>query len=416
MQSVPVMVIGGGASGMMAAIAAAKNGSKVLLIEKLNRLGKKLLATGNGRCNFTNSYQETECYRGEESAMIQEALQLFSWENTLEFFWDAGIFTQAKDGYYYPASGQASSILEALLRQLKQYKVRIQMEEKVLSIEPSSRGYIVTTDQGKYQAAQVILSVGGKASPVHGTTGDGYGIAAGMGLSVIPPLPALTSCVLKGDFMKGWSGVRVKGQVSLYEQNGHLLAKDSGELQMVAYGISGIPVFQISRFAARSLEQGQKPYLLMDIMTEYSEEYLVQELQERKSRFGSWNALDALDGMMHRKLAQVLLESLGMNPKESISQWSDKNMEKIAGRMKGWKLGIAAVSDFDKAQVTCGGVSLSQLNPKTMEVNQYPGLYLTGELLDVDGICGGYNLQWAWTSGYLAGKAAAENGGRQGGR
>lgn len=421
MRSVQILVIGGGASGMMAAITAAKAGGKVLLIEKLNRLGKKILATGNGKCNFTNSYQDKSCYRGEDRNFAWEALQEFSQQKTLELFHEMGILAKEREGYFYPASGQAASVLDALTRQLEKYQVEVQCGEQVVSIElagsdrkknkkafsSGKHAYLVTTGQGKYLAQKVILAVGGKAAPVHGTTGDGYAVAKGLGLAVIPPLPALTSCALKGDFMKDWTGVRVQGRVSLYSKKNGLLAEDQGELQMVAYGISGIPVFQVSRYAAKALQQGEKPYFVMDIMTEYTEEELAEELSCRKKKFSDWRALDALDGMMHRKLASVLLHSLGMNPKQSVGQWTESEMKRIVHRIKAWKLGIAAVSDFDKAQVTCGGVATAQLDCHTMEVTEHPGLYVTGELLDVDGICGGYNLQWAWTSGYLAGRAAA---------
>lgn len=433
MRSVQILVIGGGASGMMAAITAARAGGKVLLIEKMNRLGKKILATGNGKCNFTNSYQDRACYRGEDGEFAWNALRDFDHQMTLKTFHEMGILPRERDGYFYPASGQAVSVLEALTRQIKEYKVEVRCGEKVVSLEalqneaemslagrtdsdgentsrPSSRQpmYVVTTFQGKYLAQRVILAVGGKAAPIHGTEGDGYAMAERLGLSVIPPLPALTSCVLKGDFMKGWTGVRVQGRIAVYGKASGLLAEDTGELQMVAYGISGIPVFQISRYVAKALEQGDKPYFIMDIMTEHTQQELWEELWDRKKNFSHWTSLDALDGMLHRKLAEVLLHSLGMNPKQPAGQWQESQIQRMAKRMKEWKLGIEAVSGFDKAQITCGGVETGQVDCHTMETVRYPGLYVTGELLDVDGICGGYNLQWAWTSGYLAGKAAAK--------
>lgn len=406
---------------MMAAITAARAGAKVLLIEKLNRLGKKILATGNGKCNFTNSHQEPDCYRGEDKNFIWEAIQQFTHQDVLETFHEMGIMPREREGYFYPASGQAASVLDALIRQLEKYQVEVHCGEQVLSLEPKSGSqktknkntvqegsYKITTSKGSYLARKVILATGGKAAPVHGTTGDGYELAGQLGLTVIPPLPALTSCILKGNFMREWTGVRVQGSVSLYGKQSELLAQDSGELQMVAYGISGIPVFQISRFAAKALEQGDKPYLLMDVMPEYSAEEIEEEILHRRKMFPDWSALDALDGMMHRKLASVLLHSLGMDEKQKAEEWTNTDVYKIAHRIKEWKLGISAVSGFDKAQVTCGGIATCQLECHTMETKAYPGLYLTGELLDVDGICGGYNLQWAWTSGYLAGKAAAE--------
>lgn len=410
MQSVQVLVIGGGASGMMAAITAAQAGGRVLLVEKLDRLGKKLLATGNGKCNYTNSYQDILCYRGEEPEFAWEALKDFSHQDVIQRFREMGILPRERAGYCYPASGQATSVQEALIRQLKENKVRIQCGEKVISVEPASPspgGYLVTTTKGKYLAQKVILALGGKATPIHGTSGDGYGIAKGLGMEVIAPLPALTSCILKGDFTKHWTGVRVQGKIVLYDGQDQLLAQDEGELQMVDYGISGIPVFQVSRYAAKALQRGDKVYLQMDILPEYSQEELGEELLRRQGSFPEWSGVDALDGMMHRKLAKVLLHSVGMESDQKIGQWKETQRQKLAQRMKGWKLGIEAVSGFEKAQVTCGGVATRQIDCHTMESKSYPGLYLTGELLDIDGICGGYNLQWAWTSGWLAGRAAA---------
>lgn len=412
MRKEEIIVIGAGASGMMAAITAARSGGRVLLLEKLKKPGKKLLATGNGKCNFTNCRQERDCYRGEDPDFIWTALQDFSQERVLGFFHEIGILPRARDGYCYPASGQAGSVVDALVRQLNQWGVALHTGETVQAVCPepegkAANGFSVLTDRESYHAKRVVLATGGMAAPVHGTTGDGYQFVRKMGLDIIEPLPALTSCVLKGVFSKEWAGVRVSGSVALFTRAGKALAQDQGELQMVAYGLSGIPVFQISRYAARALAQGDQPYLLMDIMPDYTPEKLEEELASRRERFPKWTAVDALDGILPRRLAKVLLKSLGMDPGVSLRKWMDPDIDRLAKRMKGWKLGIAAVSGFDKAQVTAGGVLTNQLDPATMEVKSYPGLYLTGEILDVDGICGGYNLQWAWTSGYLAGRDAA---------
>ncbi len=400
-----IIVVGGGASGMAAAITAAQGGANVLLIEKLDTCGKKLLATGNGRCNFTNVYQGSECYRGDNAEFVCEALSHFTQEDTLRWFEEMGVLSMQREGYYYPASGQAASVRNALLRQLEQYNVMIHTGEQVKSVRRTKDGYEVRTLRGSYAAAQVILSAGGSAAPVHGTNGDGYYMAELLGLSVISPLPALTSLVLKGDFMKGWTGVRVRGHVTLYGTGDRILAEDGGELQMVDYGISGIPVFQISRFAARELADGGRPYLRMDIAEERSVDDLKRLLEKRRQKSPQWTDLDVLEGMIHRKLAEVLMRSMGLEPGRKMGQWTEQETDRLAERMKNWKLGIRDVSGFEKAQVTCGGIDTSQVDAQTMEVKGYPGLYVTGELLDVDGMCGGYNLQWAWTSGIIAGRS-----------
>ena len=303
-------------------------------------------------------------------------------------------------------------MVDALVRRMEMLGVVLHTEERVQRItdRPAKDGtvcYQVQTDQASYQTRNVILAVGGKAAPVHGSRGDGYKIARNLGLQIVSPVPALTSCVLKGDFTKEWAKIRVRGRVELYSKAGELLAKDQGELQLVSYGLSGIPCFQVSRYAARALEQGDKPYLLLDILPDYPEEELEKELLCRRENFAAYIAEQALEGMVHQVLGRVLLKSLGLKPKDKAGEWSDRDIRRIAARFKHWKVGIEQVNGFDFAQVTAGGVLTSQLDPDTMEVRKHPGLYMTGELLDVDGICGGYNLQWAWTSGYLAGTAAA---------
>ncbi len=411
MQEEEIIVVGAGASGMMAAVAAAGDGGRVLVLEKMKRAGKKLLATGNGKCNFTNSRQERDCYRGEDTPFIWSALRRFPHERVLRAFYDMGILPSERGGYYYPASGQAASVVEALLRQMEHRKVRLHTREAVKSLCPSTdggNGFVVTTARETYHAARVILAAGGMASPVHGTTGDGYLFARDMGLDVLEPLPALTSCTLRGNFREEWAGVRTQGQITLFDGSGGYLAQDQGELQFVASGISGIPVFQVSRYAARALSHNDHPYLLMDCMTSYTQEELEREIMGRRKRFPEWSALDSLDGMMHRKLAKALLKCLLMDPGDRIGGWTMRQICRVAAKIKSWRLEITAVGGFDRAQVTCGGVLTDQIDPATMQVKRRPGLYITGEMLDVDGICGGYNLQWAWTSGYLAGKDAAK--------
>lgn len=415
MRSVEVLVIGAGASGMMAAVTAAESGAKVLLIEKLNRLGKKLLATGNGKCNFTNLRQKKSCYHSREPEFAWQALSFFREQEAISWFRERGIFPTDKDGYVYPLSGQASSVVNILQRMIQIAGVQVRTEEQVEQIcvhrdrkGEKQAGYEVLTDKEKYLAGQVIFAVGGAAAPVHGTTGDGYVIARNLGLSVIPPVPALTSLILEGKFCKTWVGVRVQGQVDLYSMRGEQLGGDTGELQMVAYGISGIPVFQISHLAARELAEGRTPYLVLDCIPQMSDRELLAELLRRKEKWSRCSVGDVLDGILPQKLVSALVGEAGL--KNNLlagnigkDQWAD-----LVKQIKRKRLTVREASGFEKAQVTSGGVAVSQIRPETMEVIQYPGLYMTGELLDVDGICGGYNLQWAWTSGYLAGQSAGQ--------
>lgn len=416
MRSIEIMVIGGGASGMMAAITAAEAGAKVLLIEKLNRVGKKLLATGNGRCNFTNQKQKPEYYHSRTEGAAWPTVSAFDEKQVITWFRERGLLSMDRDGYVYPRSAQALSVVQILERMLRMNGVEIHTGESVEEIIPFSgkqKAYKVCTSAGAYLARRVILAVGGAASPVHGTCGDGYDLVKNLGISVIPPVPALTSLVLEGKYCKLWAGVRIQGQVGLY-LDGKLLVSDQGEIQMTAYGISGIPVFQISYLAARLLAEGKKPYLILDSMMEFSREGLLQELQQRQSRFldKGLSVADILEGMLPGKLISAYIKEIS-GKKISASTAAEKvtkaEWENLVWQIKEKKLLIHSVSDFDKAQVSSGGVDLSELDTGTMELKEYPGLYIVGELADVDGICGGYNLQWAWSSGHAAGKASVKD-------
>lgn len=417
MRSVEIMVIGGGASGMMAAITAAEAGAKVLLVEKLNRVGKKLLATGNGRCNFTNQKQGPEYYHSQIEGAAWPTVSAFDNRQVIDWFRERGLLSMERDGYVYPRSAQALSVVQILERMLRIHGVEIHTEERVEEIIPlEQKGrkytYKVCSSAGTYLARQIVLAVGGAASPVHGTCGDGYDLVRRLGISVVPPVPALTSLVLEGEYCKIWAGVRIQGQVSLHLE-GKRLAADQGEIQMTAYGISGIPVFQISYLAARLLQEGKKPYLILDSMMEYSKEELLQELQRRQTVFWdkALSVADLLEGMLPGKLISAYIKEAGkkLSAVTAVEKVSKAEWESLVSQIKEKKLRIHAVSDFDKAQVSSGGVELSQLNMETMELKAYPGMYITGELADVDGICGGYNLQWAWSSGHAAGMCASSS-------
>lgn len=410
MRSIQVLVVGGGASGMAAAITAARNGAKVLVLEKQKRLGRKLLATGNGRCNFTNMRQEENCYRSREKDLPMQVIRKFSWKDSVRFFDEIGVLARSREGYYYPASNQAVTMLRALEKELARLGVEIHTEEAVSDVERRTGNgrdaFFVKTDKGSYLAKKVILCTGGMAAPVYGSTGDGYACAAGFGHHIVPPVPALTSLVLAGNFLKAWSGVRIQGKVSLYNEKDCLLCEDSGEIQMVSYGISGIPVFQISHYAARELAEGRGVALSLDGMPDYRREWILDALLKRQEHNGEQSMGDLLGGMMPDKLAGVYLKQTKVVVSERASKVERDKFEELATRIKQMKIPVKAVSDFEKAQVTAGGVCLSEVNPDTMESEICKGLYLAGELLDVDGICGGYNLQWAWATGYLAGMGA----------
>lgn len=413
MRSVEVLVVGAGASGMMAAITAARGGRRVLVLEKKNRPGKKLLATGNGRCNYTNQRQAPECYRSTCPGRAWEIVGSFDGERTVAWFREIGVLPGNRQGYLYPASYQAAAVLCSLEREMDRLGIEIHNEESVERIERKrnfkgewEEGFVAVTSHGKYLAGKVIVSTGGMASPVHGSTGDGYRLVKPFSLEMVPIFPALCSLVTEKSVAKRWAGNRVQGKVVLVA-DGEVLAEDRGEIQLVSQGISGIPVFQVSRYAAMALAEKRRVVLYLDSMTDWDREEVLAELRRRIRRDGTQSVGDLLEGMLPDKFSGVLARESGLELSAMAGKISSESLEKLVENIKNFPVEILGVSGFEKAQTTAGGISLEEIDPPTMEVKKVPGLYLTGELLDVDGICGGYNLQWAWTTGYLAGKAAA---------
>lgn len=412
MESTDILVAGGGAAGIMAALAATGSGKgKLLIIEKMGQLGKKILATGNGKCNYTNYYQAKECYRGNDISFAWEAVQKFGHKETIELFKSYGIIPYDRDGYVYPLPGQASCVRDILERELKSTKAVINKEEKItdVSVHKNKKsgkqdGFVIITANNRYFTQKLIIAAGGKAGAVHGSDGSGYILAKSLGHSLVTPFAALTSCIICGKYTKDWAGVRTKGRVRAYNSKGRLLCEDTGELQFVAQGISGIPVFQVSRYVSKELINGGKPYLTIDIMPLYSEEEITASLLCRKKRSGSIG--DIFAGMLHNKMAAALLKFCDISIKRPATGLKEGEASRIAKVMKNWRLEVKDTGGFEKAQVTGGGVPVSEINVETMESKICPGLYFAGEIIDVDGMCGGYNLQWAWTSGYIAGSAA----------
>lgn len=410
MENTDILVAGGGAAGIMAALTATENGKgKIFIIEKMGQLGKKILATGNGKCNYTNYYQAKECYRGNDVSFAWKALQKFGYKETISLFKSYGIIPYDRDGYVYPLPGQASCVRDILERELKSTKVVINKEEKITDVSIHRKngrqdGFIVVTGNNKYFTQKLIIATGGKAGAVHGSDGSGYSLAKSLGHSVITPFAALTSCIICGKYTKDWAGIRTKGTVRAYNSKGKLLCENTGELQFVAQGISGIPVFQVSRYISEEIVKGRKPYLTIDIMPLYSEEEIIASLLCRKKKNGSIG--DIFTGMLHNKLAAALLKFCDISIKRQAAGLTKDEASHIAAVMKNWRLEVKDTGGFEKAQVTGGGIPASEINAETMESKICPGLYFAGEVIDVDGICGGYNLQWAWTSGYIAGNAA----------
>lgn len=403
-----VAVIGGGAAGMMAAITAAREGVKVTILEHKDRIGKKILSTGNGRCNFTNTYQTPACYRSDNRDFAWNIIQKFNVEKTISFFKELGIYPKDRNGYLYPYSDQAAAILEVLQIEIAKLDICVMTEINVLDIQPVKRGIRVTTDKKTITVDSVILACGSKAAPVTGSDGSGYQLAKLLGHRIVPVLPSLVQLRCAEKFYKSISGVRVQGTVEIYADD-ISLASDTGEIQLTNYGISGIPIFQVSRYAAKAIYQKQSVTAVLNFMPDMNKDEFLSFLQERITLCPHKTLDEFFIGIFPKKLCELWIR-LSRLPKEMrVSDLSGEQLEKLVLLIQHLRTHITETNAFEQAQICCGGVDTTEINPDTLESNYVPGIYFAGELLDVDGICGGYNLQWAWSSGFVAGREAAGN-------
>ncbi|MBE5966358.1 MAG: NAD(P)/FAD-dependent oxidoreductase [Lachnospiraceae bacterium] len=436
-----VIIAGAGASGLTAAIAAARMGSSVLVIEQKEKAGKKILATGNGRCNFTNLVQNPECYRSDDNAFAMRVLERFDMQKTIAFFEELGICPKEKNGYLYPNSEQAASVVQVLMMECRRLGVHFAYNEKVIHINQPY--YTVITEhrispernaagKGKkgskvkkrlpleadmniekerYNAKKLILTTGGCASSKLGSDGSGYPLARLFGHTIIKPLPALVQLKSPENYCKTLSGVRMAGKVGAYTKEERLLAEESGELIFTDYGISGIPVMQISRYVSKALDQKKKILLKIDLLPEKTLDEVILLLRGRIKNAAGKTTEEMMVGLFNHKASYVLIKESKLDPMKEAARLKEREVEALARIIKEFRMEITDTNSFENAQVTTGGVATGEVKETTLESKRMKNLYFAGELLDVDGTCGGYNLQWAWSSGYLAGTAAGKRAG-----
>ena len=406
-----VIIVGAGAAGLAASVFAARKGASVTVLEGMERPGKKLLLTGNGRCNLTNTDPELpKHYHGTGASMAKAVTECFSASDTIDFFSEIGLMTFDKNGYVYPCTSQSSSVLSVLMQELERLKVKMKYTEKVESVRKENGRWLVKTNSWQYEADAVILACGSKSLPATGSDGSGYALASKLGHTVITPSPALTSVVCRGDFFAGLSGVRCRATVSLYDKSNEkdqLLGRESGELQWTKYGVSGIVVFQLSRFVAVS-DNPKKLYLKIDLVPDCGFGELKEKLLKLASGRENQKVSSLFAGILHEKLIPVVLKMAGVSAKITCRDMDPGMAETLTDTVKGLNLSVAGTKSFDSCQVCAGGIDCREVCPETMESEKHRGLFFCGEILDVDGPCGGYNLQWAWSSGYTAGVSAAQ--------
>lgn len=394
-----IAIVGGGAAGHVAAIAAAERGHFVTIYERCDKAAKKILATGNGRCNMSNIGADVKNYHGANPRFISGALHRFWVDEALEFFKDLGIVAKIEqNGKIFPYSYQAAAVSDVLRYGAERLGVKTICGFDVSELKKAGDGFELVSSTGqRARADKVILAAGGKASPTLGSNGSGYELAKRMGHTITRLFPALVQVKTDNTYTKALQGQKTEAAVTFY-LNGKAVKEARGEVLFTDYGLSGPPIFDLSRLASEN-KCGE---IAIDFMPEYSRADVLELLKDRKM---PQRALEVyFTGMLPKKIGQVLLKSCGIAPLSRMSgTLSEKETEAIADKIKGWRFPVTGTMSWSNAQVTAGGVDTSEVNPSTMESKKVKGLFLAGEILDIDGDCGGYNLQWAWSSGYLAG-------------
>ena len=399
-----ICIIGGGASGMAAALAAAENpNAQVVLLERQARVGRKLQATGNGRCNLTNIHALEDHYHGENSSFSKPALQAFTPEATLAWFQSLGLYTVTEpSGKVYPYSDQANSVVDVLRLNLERENIEVKTGFEAQKIQKTENGFSVSGSDETLECDKLIVACGGLAGSKLGGSMAGYKLLAKLGHRSTKLRPALVQLKSNWPGAPSLKGVRANCHVQIL-YNDTLYAQSEGELQFTEYGVSGPVIFEISRDVCA--QKGQW-ICRMDFLPHIPEEVLETELMNRRKTNLPMDEL--LTGILHNRLGRVLTKDAGIQGKRLVKEISNGELRQVCQTVKSFELTLTEPMGMDSAQVTAGGVITDGFDPSTMQSRLIPGLYACGEVLDVDGDCGGYNLQWAWSSGRCAGLHAGK--------
>ena len=398
-----VCIIGGGAGGMMAALTAAENGHQVILLERQARVGRKLMATGNGRCNLTNHHaapaEAAVHYHGTDPSFSSYALEQFDVSTTRRWFAERGLLTVVEEsGRVYPYSNMAGSVLDVLRYALEQPGIDLRTGTTVRRIRRRGEGFTVETEDGSVSADKVILAAGGTAGGKVGGVMDGYLLGKHLGHHRTALYPSLVQLKTDPTYPRSLKGVKAEVLVRLMHGS-EILAENRGELLFTEYGISGPVIFEISRFAAGRDNLTAE----LDFLPDWDDRKTMDWLRARRDTAGGREAGTLLAGTLHSRLGQMLCKAAGFTS-QSAAGLDDRDLQAIARQLHQFTLPVYETCGFDQAQVTAGGLRTDEFDPETMQSRLVPGFYACGEVLDIDGDCGGYNLQWAWSSGHLAGQ------------
>ncbi len=403
-----IVIVGGGASGLSAALSAAQGapkGTRITVLEGLDRVGKKILATGNGRCNLTNEHIAPEHYHTRRPELLSHLLSEMPERRTLEFFRSLGLYCTAEEqGRVYPNARQASAVLDTLTLAVEQAGIQVVCSAPVERIAPKSGGFQLTLRDGRtFRGDAVVLAAGGQAAPKQGTGGDGLALARQLGLACTPTFPCLVALKCGGGAAKGLKGIRAQGQVRL-ARRGNVIAAETGEIQFTDYGLSGIPVFQLSCLLGPDPAGAE---LSVDLLPDWEPGELAGWITGQAARYPTAPLERFLPGLVHKRLLFAVMKTAGLSPlSRPASSLSGREVGALVRTLKDWRFPVEGPLSWEQAQVTGGGVSLTELDG-FFGARRCPGLFLCGEVLDVSGDCGGYNLHWAWCSGLSAGAGAA---------
>ncbi len=397
-------IIGGGASGMAAAITASSNPDvQVILFERQARLGRKLQATGNGRCNLTNLNASIAHYHGENVDFVLGALEKINVQSTLSWFRKLGLFTVAEQsGKIYPYSDQANSVVDVLRFALNKENVTVLTGCEVRKVNRTDDGFIVNTQDENYHCDKLIIACGGLAGTKLGGSMSGYKILSSFGHKSTKLRPSLVQVKTNWPGVVALKGVRAQCSAKIY-CDGRLHSEGEGELQFTEYGISGPVIFEISRDVCAVKGEW---ICRLDLAPVFSAQELTDALLQRRE--SDLETDNLLTGIVHNRLGRVITKEAGLTTNCKISQLTDSQIQSVVTSLKNFEIQLDSPLGMDSAQVTAGGVHTADFDPETLESKLVPGLYACGEVLDIDGDCGGYNLQWAWSSGFCAGESAGK--------
>lgn len=406
-----IVIIGGGISGFTSAINAKTNNNEVIILEGQDKPLKKLLITGNGKCNYFNEEFIPSKYHSFNEELLKNIISLENKNKILTFFKNIGIIPRIKENYYYPYSNQAISVKNSFLKEIENKNIKLKLNSYVKDIKKENDKFLVYYNNDVLVCDELIISTGGKSYPKTGSDGSGYNLSKKLGHTINKTLPALVGLKCKEPFLKKLNGVRSNATVSLFI-NDKLIKSEIGEVQFTNYGLSGICIFNLSSIASRSISENKKVKISINFLDKlkiknkksFQEFILSSEYNFKKEKISYF-----LDNLLNYKLTNVILEKTKIERNKLVSKLSDNEINMLFENLFSFTMNIIDTNNFESAQITTGGVSLYEINPLTFESKIVANLYLTGEVLDIDGDCGGYNIAFAVLSGILAGESVKKN-------